>query len=117
MLASFISISVVPNLGEGQVREASRILLQAERTIYSTSLASFTGLSQVIMTALIPNDKDHVQPRGNGYTIPGKGSGLSGVRNGIILKHFVPIATQKIRVVAALKNNVELMAKTRRLII
>lgn len=71
----------------------------------------------MIMTVVIPNDKDQVQPRGNGYTIPGKGSGLSGERNGIILKHFVPTATQKIQVVAASKNNVELMAKTSRLII
>lgn len=71
----------------------------------------------MIMTAVIPNDKDEVEPRENGYTIPGKGSSLSGERNEIILKHFVPIATQKIQVVAASKNNVELMAKTSRLII
>ena len=71
----------------------------------------------MIMIAVIPNDKDHVQPSGNGYTIPGKGFGLSGKRNEIILKHFVPIAIQKIQVVAASKNNVELMAKTSRLII
>lgn len=71
----------------------------------------------MIVTAVIPNDKDHVQPRGNGYTITGKGSSLSAKRNEIILKHFVLIAIQKIQVVAASKNNVELMAKTSRMII
>lgn len=71
----------------------------------------------MIVTTVIPNNKDHVQPRGNGHIITGKGSSLSVKRNEIILKHFVLIAIQKIQVVAASKNDVELMAKTSRMII
>lgn len=57
----------------------------------------------MIITALIPDDKDHVQPRGNSYTIPGKGSTLRGKRNKIILEDLVLISIQEIQVEAAPK--------------